>query len=234
MHWSAIGTAPPSRCTSFCHSDTTMPHHWDGKITTTLEHGGMLGDELSMNGIARANSCAFSFGVDTSPEGLSMPFESSTKTYHPPGIKAVEASTRLRNRLFSIPYGDQVTSLHSRVFDFIGGFPDQCLMEDYELISILRKRAALFTTHSAGPGGKIAREKVAIIPGASALCSPRRWQKFGVLYVTFVNHKFVHFYSGAKKMSPGALFRLYYGREPPERDASNNPWEVELAKLLDS
>mmetsp|Transcript_442 Transcript_442/g.867 ORF Transcript_442/g.867 Transcript_442/m.867 type:complete len:626 (-) Transcript_442:1026-2903(-) len=220
------------RILTFCHSDTTMPHHWDKKIVTTLEHDGMHDDELSRLNISRANSCAFSFGIDTSHDGLSMPFESSITMYYPPGIKAVETTANIRTHLFSLPYGDQVLSLHARVFEFIGGFPDQCLMEDYELVSVLRRRAALFVPPFDVPGGSTAREKVACVPGAPALCSPRRWQKFGVLYVTYMNSHFVNLYAGKRKMGPDDLFQLYYGRVPPKRDVTDSPWEVELATML--
>jgi hypothetical protein len=105
-------------------------------------------------------------------------------------------------------------------------------MEDYELVSLLRRRATLFSVSHAP--GNIAREKLAIIPGDPALCSPRRWQKFGVLYVTFMNSKFVNLYAGARKMDPDELFQLYYGKAPPTRDAIESPWEVELANQLDA
>lgn len=221
------------RILTFCHSDTTLPHHWDERIVLTLEHEGMNDDELSRKGIARANSCVFSFGIDTSHEGLSMPFLASTKSYYPPGIKAVQVTANLRNRLYSLPYGDQPLSMHACVFDFLGGFPDQCLMEDYELSSLLRRRAALFVPPSNSSGGKV-KERVLVIPGTPSLCSPRRWQKFGVLYVTYMNSKFVNLYAGTRRMGPDELFQLYYCSKPPTRDACDSPWEVELAKRLES
>ena len=164
-----------------------------------------------------------------------MPFESTTSAYYPPGIKAVEITANIRSRLFALPYGDSVLSLHARIFDFLGGFPDQCLMEDYELVALLRRRAALFAPPSEllAPGSGT-KEKVAIIPGTPALCSPRRWQKLGVLYVTYANSKFVNLYAGATRMGPDDLFQLYYGREPPKRDAKASPWERRLANTLES
>lgn len=216
---------------TFLHADTIMPAHWDEKIVTTLEQN----EGMCRNKVTRANSCAFSFGIDTSPEGLSMPFEPSVSTYCPRGVRAVEFFTNLRNRLFSLPYGDQVISLHACVFHFLGGFPDQCLMEDYELVCLLRRRAALFVSPvEHAPSGTVMREKIAIISGAPALCSPRRWQKFGVLYVTFMNHKFVNLYAGRRKIGPDDLFKQYYGQEAPKREAVDSPWEVELANVLDS
>ena len=84
-------------------------------------------------------------------------------------------------------------------------------MEDYDLIALLRKRAALLpqffrptTCHNDAqfyPG-----EKLTIVPGKPALCSPRRWQKFGVLYVTIMNSSLVGLYA--------------VGNATPERDLS--------------
>ncbi|KAL3823807.1 hypothetical protein ACHAXA_011594 [Cyclostephanos tholiformis] len=222
------------RILTFCHSDTMLPLHWDDRIVRALDHDNYKNDdELIASNVARANSCAFSFGIDTSKEGLSMPFEgdpNSTTPYFPPGIKAVETTANLRTYLYSLPYGDQVLSMHACIFHFLGGFPNQCLMEDYELVSLLRRRAALFTV-SHTPG-LIAREELVIIQGDPALCSPRRWQKFGVLYVTYMNSKFVNLYSGTRKMNPAELFQLYYGKAPPARCAAISPWELELANQL--
>ena len=219
------------RILSFCHSDTTLPLHWDGKIVSTLEHDGTGNAELSISGKPRANVCAFNFGIDTSPEGLSTSFDGAAGAYRPPGILAVQIGVNLRCRLFSLPYGDQVLSLHARVFDHLGGFPDQCMMEDYELVSLLRQHAALFA-FSRRPAGGMRAEHLAVVPGAPAMCSPRRWQKFGVLYVTFMNYKFVSLYAGTRKMSPDNLFETYYGKMPPKRASNVSPWEEELLRIL--
>ena len=216
------------RVLTFCHSDATLPRYWDDSIVSTLEHDGMDEEELARKGIARANSCAFAFGIDTSAEGLSMPFAHSTKFYHPPGIRAVETTANIRTHLYSLPYGDQVISLHACVFHFLGGFPDQCLMEDYELVSLLRRRSALFTPPLSEFGNATNKEKLAIILGPPALCSPRRWQKFGVLFVTFMNSRLVNLYAGGMKLSPDDLFRLYYDREPPPRLSECSPWELDM------
>jgi hypothetical protein len=85
-------------------------------------------------------------------------------------------------------------------------------MEDYKLVSLLRQRAALFALPHV-PGGNAIREGLAII--LLALCLPHWWQKLGVLYVTFVNLRFVNLYVGTRRMSPDKLFRLYYHKEPP-------------------
>lgn len=216
-------TQSTGRILTFCHSDTTLPRDWDKSVVATLEHNGMRDDELSV----RSNSCSFSFGIDTSEEGLSMPFDlplTTSRAYYPPGIKAAVYGANIRAKLFSLPYGDQAMSIHACVFDFLGGFPDQCMMEDYDFVSLLRRRARLVNN------GKC-REKVSIIRGPPALCSPRRWQKFGVFYVTCMNTYFVHLYAGMQ--SADELYRLYYSQDPPERKVQESPWEVELKKILD-
>ena len=219
------------RILTFCHSDTALPNAWDSKIIFTL-----FPPVSSSSSSLLSNSCAFSFGIDTSIEGLS-----SGGGRYPPGIKAVETTANLRTHMYSLPYGDQVLSIPSAIFNYIGGFPDQCLMEDYELVGLLRRRAALLPKflshfHSSArqnislpyPNSEIypKKEQLAIIGGDPALCSPRRWQKFGVLYVTFMNSKFVNLYAGG--LSPDGLFQLYYGGAAPQREHRLSPWEVDL------
>jgi len=234
---------------TFCHLDTKLPHNWDLKIcdtlmttdgdaaaatsTTTTTSNDIDGSKDSSKNTTsvRANSCAFSFGIDTSPEGLSNPFCSSSVGYFPPGIKAVETTANIRTQLFSLPYGDQAISIAKSVFDFVGGFPDQCLMEDYELVALLRKRASLLTTTTTTTTTTTStrREQLKIIPGEPALCSPRRWQKHGVLFVTYTNSTLVNLYAGG--MSADDLYRRYYGRAPPNRDSALSPWEIEMEKI---
>jgi glycosyltransferase involved in cell wall biosynthesis len=203
---------------TFLHLDTVLPLHWDESIIITLSY---------QNHNIRANSCAFGFGIDRSQcsETPSTAF-SGTRCTCPPGISAVETTANIRTQFFSLPYGDQCLSIPKQVFDYLGGFPDQCLMEDYELVSLLRKRANVNPCISEG----IRREELRIIRGKSALCSPRRWQKFGVLYVTYMNSKFVNLYAGG--LDPDDLYRLYYSNDPPARASDLSPWEVELKLLL--
>mmetsp|Transcript_14732 Transcript_14732/g.22690 ORF Transcript_14732/g.22690 Transcript_14732/m.22690 type:complete len:466 (+) Transcript_14732:77-1474(+) len=194
------------RFLSFVHSDTLLPPDWDFKIIEALD---------SKKKPFRVSSCAFSFGIDTSLEGLNgSPF--------PPGIKAIEKTANWRTRLYSLPYGDQVLSLPAVVFHYIGGFPDQCLMEDYEIVALLRRRAALSTGQE--------KERLVIIGGHPVYCSPRRWQKHGVLYVTFTNSRLVNLYAG-HTITPDKLFEHYYRAPPPPRDALA-PWEKDLKRKL--
>ena len=71
-----------------------------------------------------------------------------------------------------------------------------------------------------------------MIRGPPALCSPRRWQKFGVLYVTLMNSRLVNLYAGSMKVGPDDLFRQYYGKDPPIREFDCSPWEIELDNRL--
>lgn len=208
---------------TFCHLDTKLPSDWDLKIYTMFhfKKEGKGACELGYATEARANACAFSFGIDTSTKGLSNPFSNDNINYYPPGIKAVETTANIRTKLFSLPYGDQALSIPRDFFVFLGGFPDQCLMEDYELVALLRKRASLITVQP---------ERLKIIPGEPSLCSPRRWQKFGVLFVTFMNSKLVNLY--ASGVGPDDLYCHYYGRSPPERNHELSPWEIDMNDMI--
>jgi hypothetical protein len=204
---------------AFCHSDTRLPHHWDVKLLQTLYP--------SQRHPQRTNSCAFGFGIDTTPDGL-------RGGICPPGIGAIETTANLRCRWWSLPYGDQCLSLRAVDFHYLGGFPHQCFMEDYEFIALLRKRVRLlpkFAPKSVAQSSAIILddELLTIVPGPPALCSPRRWQKFGVFYVTYTNSKLVNLY--AKGMTPDELYHLYYGQALATR-SPKSPWEVELDQLI--
>ena len=169
----------------FLHSDTTFPQSWDLAIRDTLSK-----ESVTM--------CAFSFGIDT----RSYPI--------PPGVRAVEVTANLRSHLYYLPYGDQVLTLPSTIFHFLGGYPYQCLMEDYELVALIRRRS--FKMKQS--------EGLRIIKGFTSQCSPRRWQKLGVLKVTYTNSFLVNLYS--KGVAPETLFRTYYGSKVQVKPS---PWE---------
>jgi rSAM/selenodomain-associated transferase 2 len=58
-----------------------------------------------------------------------------------PMLRVVAASMNLRSRLTGIATGDQTIFVRRAVFEEIGGFPDQPLMEDIELSTRLRRRS---------------------------------------------------------------------------------------------
>ena len=197
------------RILTFLHADTRLSGNWDQAIQDTFEtrsSSSMHPQEYHQV----ANSCAFSFAIDTSSLGLNG-------GYYPPGIKAIEATANWRTHWFSLPYGDQCLSIPRTVYDYIGGFPEQCLMEDYELVRLLRQRAAELG------------EEVAIL-NLKAFCSPRRWQKLGVLHVTYTNSYCVGLYSSGG-ITPDRLYELYYGTKP-QNSQQKSPWEHELDWLL--
>ena len=51
----------------------------------------------------------------------------------------------LRSRYTGLPYGDQAPFVRRAVFEEVGGFPEQPLMEDLELSRRLRKRGRIVT-----------------------------------------------------------------------------------------
>lgn len=182
------------RILTFLHADTRLSPNWNLVILEAFESS------------PEVNSCAFSFSIEKHPNPI-------------PGIKAVEQTANWRTHWFHLPYGDQCLSIPRSVYDHVGGFPDQCLMEDYELVKLLRQRVAQLG------------ERLAILD-VPAYCSPRRWQTFGVLYVTYMNSKCVNLY-GRGDITPDELFQLYYGANAPSRShATKSPWEVELEELL--
>lgn len=182
------------RLLSFLHADTLIPMHWDQKVIETL----LLGKSRKQERIVQA--CAFSFGHNTQQlEGRPYPW----------GIRAVWLLGNLRAYLFRLPYGDHIISMPSTYFRYIGGFPDQCIMEDYELMDILRKRATV-----------LPMESIRIIGGpfTTAKCSVRRWQRFGTVYVTLVNALLVHRYSQGG-WTADDIYEYYYER--PTKDKGN-------------
>ena len=232
------------RILSFCHSDTRLPRDWDVSILRVFNGGGD-GDGEAVPEVRRtANSCAFGFSVDTSPSGLSDGWGDSIgkssdsehpNGYYPPGIRGVEWTANARCRWWKLPYGDQCLSIPARVFKYLGGYPHEPIMEDYDLIKLLRQRAALlprFRTNNYYSDGRgrvsVEEEELVIIPGEPAMCSPRRWQKHGVLYVTYTNSRLVRQYEN-DRLTPEDIYELYYGRRLP---CSTSPWEGEVEATI--
>jgi glycosyltransferase involved in cell wall biosynthesis len=203
------------RILTFLHADTRLVPGWDVSILTAFSASD------SNNSKALTTACAFSFGIDTSPSALSA---HNNEAYFPPGIKAIERTANWRTHLFHLPYGDQCLSVPSQIFAYLGGHPDQCLLEDYELIRLLRQRVAITKTNL------IARERLEIL-SLKAYCSPRRWQIYGVWFVTYMNSYVINRY--AEGFTPDELFALYYGTpEAPPRRSAESPWELQLKQEL--
>lgn len=135
--------------------------------------------------------CAFSFGIDSTRQGLDA-------KPCPPGLRGALWLGLFRMWVCKLPYGDSAPSMPAAYFHHIGGYPDQPLMEDYELVSLIRRRAQLLTN-----------ERMVILP-VTATCSPRRWQRYGVSYTTLVNALCIWRYENG--WTADDLFRFYYGR----------------------
>ena len=224
---------------TFLHGDTRLvTTGWDNAISKALDEEG--------NGGTRTTCCAFSFAIDRSREALTvrrkkMVLGGAEESEHeelncchlqycPPGLRAIEYTANLRCKFFSLPYGDQCLSLPTTVFRHVGGYPDQCLMEDYELVRLLRMRSAV----GLGSGTRIfcsnqVKEGIEVLSDYKALCSPRRWQNYGVLYVTYTNSYCVSRYN-AGEVTPDELFCEYYRiTTPPNRTSGEkSPWEAEI------
>jgi hypothetical protein len=171
------------RILTFLHSDTLVPKNWDGKVKATLR---------STNDNFTVHACSFSVGHNVSKDGLNgMPY--------PWGIRSILFLGNFRAYLFRLPYGDHILSFPAAYFFYVGGFPDQTIMEDYEIMDLFRQRA------------KVLRESLCIIPPPTGQCSVRRWQKFGVVYVTLANALIVNRYA-SKGWTADEIFDYYYRR----------------------
>ncbi|MDZ8118223.1 TIGR04283 family arsenosugar biosynthesis glycosyltransferase [Pontiella agarivorans] len=124
----------------FLHADTELPDGWDGQIRETLAD-----DSVALG--------AFSFQVR---ENF-------------PGRKCIEETANWRSRVWKLPYGDQGLFMRRSVFERLGGFPAQPIMEDYAFVCAARKLGRVVTRPEA------------------AVTSGRRWLHHGVWKVTWVN-----------------------------------------------
>ena len=236
---------------TFCHSDTRLPYHWDRTLMQTLyppptllfnqhhQYNSSIAKVSSNH--KRITSCAYRFGIDTSGLRKRSHGPIDAPSYYPPGIHAIEVTANLRCTFWSLPYGDQCISMRKDDFHYLGGFPHQCLMEDYELITLLRKRMKLLSlfrrddSHT-GNSNMVQEETLQILSGPPVRCSPRRWQKFGVFYVTYTNSRLVQLYNNNKNnrdamTQPEDIYKLYYGQNL-DVVAPKSPWEVELEQIL--
>lgn len=107
------------------------------------------------------------------------------------GLRLVERLANWRSRWLQMPYGDQGLFLRRPPFAALGGFPEQELMEDFELVRRLRKR------------GKVALLDLAV------RTSPRRWQRLGVTRTTLINQLVITAYFLG--VSPARLAGWYRG-----------------------
>lgn len=146
----------------FVHADVRLADGWRERLGTALERG----------------ACWGRFDVVLDGPG--------------PLLRLVGATMNARSRTTGICTGDQAIFVRADVFEAIGGFPSQPLMEDVELSRRLRRRYGL-------PAAL--RHPVSV--------SVRRWRERGVLRTILLMATLrALYFAGA---SPRWLHRLYYG-----------------------
>ncbi len=116
----------------FLYPDTLLPKGWDTLIRKAFS------DEVVMG--------AFNLNVD---EQL-------------PGVRLVEWGVKVRSEAFAFPCGDQGLFMKRETFEQIGGFPDQPILEDYELVRRMRKTG-----------------RIVILP-EPVVTSAKKWKQHGV------------------------------------------------------
>lgn len=155
----------------FLHGDTLLPP----------DYLPMVPETLSRPGVAAG---AFRFRVSENFAGKAL----------------VEWGINLRSRYQQMPYGDQAIFLCRALFEEMGGFARQPLLEDVELVRRLRRHGRIVT-----------------VP--QAVCtSGRRWQQLGALRTTLTNQFILTAY--ALGVSPETLARLY------SRSSRNTPKQL--------
>lgn len=145
----------------FVHADTIVP----GNFCTVVRE--LLANDKNLLG-------AFRFRIDERPWFAPL----------------LEWGTNLRAKRAQLPYGDQALFLRKSVFDSLGGFPDQKLMEDFEFVRQVRAQGHVC----------IAQEHVVI--------SSRRWKRMGYLNCLIVNQLIILAYTLG--VTPDRLASWYY------------------------
>jgi hypothetical protein len=234
------------RLLTFVHADTRLSPHWDTAVRHALQHTNSP-DTDNENASSVTTLCAFSFAIDRSLGSTNVNDQVAASNALPPGLSAIETTANWRCRLFKLPYGDQCLSVPRYIFEYVGGYPDQCLMEDYELVRFLRQRSRI----SEQAAARLHTQERMHMLQQPAHCSPRRWQALGVIYVTAINSWIVQLYNTAisndsarghdegsggggklcKWLTPDEeLFCRYYGTAVPlaRMHPYHSPWELQL------
>ncbi len=152
----------------FLHADSILPKGYQNEIKRTLlQTPGSIG--------------AFRLKIDS-------------KKRH---FRLLELLIDLRSRLLGYPYGDQGLFMEQDTFWALGGFPDQPIMEDFELV------------HGARRTRKVVVSKLPI------KTSDRRWEKLGIFKTTMINQCIIMAYIlGASR---DRLYDIYYGKKEKAR-----------------
>lgn len=144
----------------FLHADSILPAMALSQISNTLKDPEVVGG-------------AFRLGINTKKLLLRM----------------VATFANWRTAITRIPYGDQGIFVRRSVFEKIGGYSDQALMEDLEFSRRLKRQGRLV-----------------LLPDR-VLTSSRRWDQEGIFYTTVRNQVLVFLYFLG--VSPEHLARWY-------------------------
>jgi rSAM/selenodomain-associated transferase 2/rSAM/selenodomain-associated transferase 1 len=154
----------------FLHADTCLPVGFADLVRGALQLSWQQSQKITVAG-------AFTLQIDGAAAGL----------------RVIEWGVKWRSRIFQMPYGDQAIFLRTETFQKIGGFPAMPLMEDFELVSRLKRWGT-----------------IAILP-ETAITSGRRWLSKGIWQTTIINQAIVVAYWLG--VSPDLLVRWYRRRE---------------------
>jgi rSAM/selenodomain-associated transferase 2 len=124
----------------FLHADTILPADFGAAVRRCLTSPAVVAG-------------AFRLGIDGANWSLRL----------------IETLANWRARQMRMPYGDQALFLRRSTFSRLGGFPEQEIMEDFELVRRLRKL------------GRIEMLEL------TASTSDRRWRTLGVARTTLIN-----------------------------------------------
>lgn len=140
VQMNAGAKAAAGRIILFLHADTRLPANFEHLVTLAIaEHGAVGG------------SFRFSLDEDT------------------PFFRLITYTANLRSRRMGVVFGDQAIFALADEFRRLGGYPDQPLMEDCELVRRLRTRG-----------------RFVILPEA-AVTSARKWREIGPVRTTLMN-----------------------------------------------
>ena len=150
----------------FLHADTQLPDRFDLLLRAALAQQPLLAG-------------AFTLKIDAPQRGLRL----------------IEKLVDWRSRFLRMPYGDQALFMTTPVFQAVGGFPLQPIMEDYELLRRLNQ----------------CQYSILILP-AAVLTSGRRWQRLGLVKTTVLNQLIILGYHLG--VSPTRLAQWYRQQTP--------------------
>jgi glycosyltransferase involved in cell wall biosynthesis len=162
---------------AFLHCDTLLPLGWDLLLLGAFKNSGV-------------NMTSFKFGISRNEPFIK-------------GLWFIELMTNIRSKYFKLPYGDQCLSVSKSYFEYVGGYPEQPLFEDTELVDLMRKRERLFK--------HITKEAFVILPGEPVVCDDRRWRKLGAIQTMLINSQLVNEYNQGQ--DPDDMFLKYYGKK---------------------